>query len=373
MWFQRLNKSFKKFLIIYPIFAWFAFWAMIFSRKENNSVDDTAGLAAMFFILYGLWILAYLLIYAFYSLYLFLNKWVYHVQSWNWLFAKYFNFKKKKVWKYPIIIQYEWPKDLSSIEMAYLYNFRQFWSNISSILYKWLYEKRIEIDFHYWKKNSIKSFDILDSHSNKKLYLDERQIRWLFFDWKGKISLPSKLFYKNISKISTLIAHSCYNKWYIEEWLVIDNSMDCKLSLSALWVVLFCILIFCSNFSWHWKLAFFFLAVCIWTLFAFWLLEWGNAPYKVYFTRYRLSEKWKEALALIYWYKYFLEACDEKQIKALLEKDPEYVDKTMQYAAALGVNTEIFKVLIPWFIEWVNTNWFFWDISDSALDVMKTN
>jgi hypothetical protein len=45
----------------------------------------------------------------------------------------------------------------------------------------------------------------------------------------------------------------------------------------------------------------------------------------------------------------------------------------MQYAAALGVNTEIFKVLIPWFIEWVNTNWFFWDISDSALDAMRTD
>ena len=373
MWFQRLNRSFKKFLIIYPIFAWFAFIMMIFSWDFRDLYEKTKVLAIMFLFYFCIWISAFIIVYVFYSLYLFFNKGIYHVQSWNWFFAKYFNFKRKKIWEYPIIIQYEWPEDLSSLEMAYLYNFRQFWSNISSVLYKWLYEKRIEIDFHYWKNNSIESFDIIDLHSKKMLYLDELHIWNLIFNMNKKVSLPSNEFYKNMWKISTFIAHSCYIKWYIEKCIVIDNSIKCKILLSLILLLLCFIFIIYFTIVWPRKFAVVALALWIDVCFILWIFSWFFEHNRVFFTRYRLSEKGKKALALIYGFKYFLEACDEKQIKALLEKDPEYVDKTMQYAAALGVNTEIFKVLIPWFIEWVNTNWFFWDIWNSALDAMRTD
>jgi hypothetical protein len=90
-------------------------------------------------------------------------------------------------------------------------------------------------------------------------------------------------------------------------------------------------------------------------------------------TYYNLSENWKEFLAKIYWYKYFLEACDEKKIKTFLDQDPEYLDKIMPYAIALWVETEIIENIAPNILDWINNNRYTWDLSCTTKTVITSS
>ena len=90
-------------------------------------------------------------------------------------------------------------------------------------------------------------------------------------------------------------------------------------------------------------------------------------------TYYKLSEKWKETLAKIYWYKYFLEACDEKKIKTFLEQDSEYLEKNMPYAISLWVETEIIESIAPNLLDWINNNRYIWDIYSTAKTMITSS
>ena len=68
----------------------------------------------------------------------------------------------------------------------------------------------------------------------------------------------------------------------------------------------------------------------------------------VYFNK-KLEEtdKWAELISHILWYKQFLKACDERQLKAFLAQDPLYFDKTLPYAVALWMETEFLEKIEP--------------------------
>lgn len=57
----------------------------------------------------------------------------------------------------------------------------------------------------------------------------------------------------------------------------------------------------------------------------------------------KLTEKWKKIIAKIYWYKQFLEGCEEKQLEEFMKQDPLYIDKILPYAIALGLEDTISK------------------------------
>ena len=50
------------------------------------------------------------------------------------------------------------------------------------------------------------------------------------------------------------------------------------------------------------------------------------------------TEKWDEIYAHLIWYKYFLEHCEEKQMKKILKDDPNFKDKTIPYMIALRMD-----------------------------------
>ena len=46
-------------------------------------------------------------------------------------------------------------------------------------------------------------------------------------------------------------------------------------------------------------------------------------------------------------YRNFIKSCDEKKIELLLEDDPLFIDKTLPYATAFGVETEFLNKISP--------------------------
>ena len=55
----------------------------------------------------------------------------------------------------------------------------------------------------------------------------------------------------------------------------------------------------------------------------------------------KLTKQWEELVRKIHWYIKFLEACEEKQLKEFMKQDPLYIDKTLPYAVALGLENII--------------------------------
>ena len=53
----------------------------------------------------------------------------------------------------------------------------------------------------------------------------------------------------------------------------------------------------------------------------------------------KLTDEWNKILAHIYWYKYFLEKCDEEKYKILSGNDKHFIDKTLPYIIALRLNS----------------------------------
>jgi hypothetical protein len=46
-------------------------------------------------------------------------------------------------------------------------------------------------------------------------------------------------------------------------------------------------------------------------------------------------------------YRNFIKSCDEKKIELLLKDDPLFIDKTLPYATAFGVETEFLNKISP--------------------------
>ena len=64
-------------------------------------------------------------------------------------------------------------------------------------------------------------------------------------------------------------------------------------------------------------------------------------------SKIRLKPEWEKLAAHVIWYARFIEACDEKQIKFFLSKDPLFVNKTLPYAVVFGMETEFLKKATP--------------------------
>ena len=376
MWYKRIYKYLRLFLIIYPLFYWFF---IVRALCEDGwcyaDSDFIPSMAKFFAITYIIGIIVILGLFWIYTLFLLWNKILYKIKQFIKKIKTFLKIKKKKIWKYPIIIQYSSPKWLTPMEVSYLYNFRHFKWNISCLFYKWAIEKRVSINFKKW---NILSFDkveikIIDNHVEDMC--EDEQFQWnLIFGNDKEIELPNINILKTIPKINIQTAKICLDKELIEEKISINLTEK-----NIEWIfACFCILSVLS-FIWYsriflslqdkiWKLAnlIFMWLLALTVISLFWCIIWKIVFHDTKLTYYKLSEIWKEVLAEIYGYKYFLEACDEKKIKTFLEQDPEYLDKIMPYAIALWVETEIIKNISPKILDWINNNRYVWDLYSTA-------
>ena len=78
-------------------------------------------------------------------------------------------------------------------------------------------------------------------------------------------------------------------------------------------------------------------------------------------------------MSRFFWYKYFLEACDEKIINKFLQEDPAYMDKVMPYAIAIWVETEVIKAFAPKLFDGTNLNRYVWNLNSLAKTILMSS
>lgn len=241
--------------------------------------------------------------------------------------------------KYHIVIQYTPPKGINSAEAWLLYNCKVEPTDLTSLIYQWAYDWLIELedgdDSEGMAKVILKKLkdiprdrpffetDMFDSifmgnrdskvisASNQlkyALFLEDLEIHWMQKWWfeKKKIPLFIKILY-------ALLILSTVLSIFIEIWL---------------FPIILLLLIIMS-----------------WYIFGDWKMQ--------------LTDKWAELVSYLIWYRKFIKECDEIQIKKLLEEDPLFVDKSLPYAIAFGLESQFIKKTTPLSEDW-NAKYLFW-------------
>ena len=148
LWYKIIRKFLMIYLVAMPVFLVCLFFAM---SDGGLSWEDIKDMFIIWLIIYVVWIVLFLILIMWYSIYLVWHKIVFSIDQLFRKIKKKLKIKKKKIWKYPIIIQFDAPKWITSSEIAYLYSMKHFKWNISCLFYKWAAEKRISMDFYKWK------------------------------------------------------------------------------------------------------------------------------------------------------------------------------------------------------------------------------
>ncbi len=246
-------------------------------------------------------------------------------------------FKYKK--KYPIIIQYAPPKWINPAEAWLLYNLKVDPTDLTSLIYQWKFEWLIDIKTFIWensnkeyvkliKKQDIsvmrplfetEIFDTIFAVSDVKIVEESFQLRYaLMLDdlenhgikkwWITKSSL-----WKNRESIyNLLIILLCSFLYFIISWDIIV--------FSSYWRISFVILLLACIFVW-------------WYVYGWWKLKF--------------TEKWASLASHLIGYRNFIKSCDENKIKLLLKEDPLFIDRTLPYATAFGLETEFLNKISP--------------------------
>lgn len=378
LWYKIIRKFLLIYLVAMPVFLVWLFFAM---SDGGLSWKDIKGMFMLWLIIYLVWIALFLIIIMWYSIYLMWHKVVFSIDQLLRKIKKKLKIKKKKIWKYPIIIQFDAPKWITSSEIAYLYSMKHFKWNISCLFYKWAAEGRISMDFNKWKLLSFDKVEIkiLDD-SLKNMSENEIAERKLLF-WENKsITLPDVALWKKIPQINIITAKSCLSKWLIEKWFTFTITKKAAevffvvlCIMAVLWLIRFSYATsYLKMFQNRWWYMYVIIFALVFVLL-FWACISGSLFKKTKIVKYKLSEKGKEVLAEIYGYKYFLEACDEKVINKFLQEDPTYMNKVMPYAIAIWVETEVINTFAPKIFDGTNLNRYIWNLNSMAKTTLMSS
>lgn len=391
MWYKNIVKNFKLFLVGFPIWFFIVIISELFDKWDWSKTptertlqlirEDIKLIFYMFIWLYIIGIIFFALVFIFYTNILWFNKLIYHIKQYIKKTKIKLRIYKKRIWKNPIIIQYTPPKNISPMECSYLYNMKRHKGNISCLLYKWATEKRIKMQFIEQKFPQKDTIKITVINKNIEWMTEEEQYaRELLIDKQKEIEIPSKEVMKKIPLININTAKNCLKKGLIEKWYqftmtkakrnIINIAITFFFVLGNVLSIAFWILknndptLLISKFT-------IYLPATLGIIIVFSAIAWSIIVDDKYdkntkYVRYKPSKKWEAVLAEIYGYKYFLEACDEKVIKVLLEKDPLYIDKMIPYAVALETQTLLVENIAPSLFEWTDNSWFIWGINKAA-------
>ena len=266
----------------------------------------------------------------------------------RWIWLKKMEIKNGKVGEKKVIIEYQPPQWLNPTEVWFLYDWSVWKPDVICMIYKRANMWLVSLNYVWWKiivkkLLNIKSWapeyeqvfwDIVFRRWNSVEFPNDR-IYWelwavkhsllKFCQWSGRIWKSSVYFslddiFSDARKI-----------WYIPFWRLI------WLVIWWLMVISWFVIPLCTRsmpllgLSLIIPVIWLFVVVCFWVP----LSETQNKSVIKY------TEEWKEVVAKIYWYKQFLESCEEKQLKKFMKEDPMYLDKTLPYAVALGLENII--------------------------------
>jgi len=311
----------------------------------------------------------------------------------------------------PLVVQYYPPEWISPSEISFLYNKKITPSCISSMIYKWACEKRIIIKnekekFLFFHSNKIRITKWDNTYTNETLQqihkdpLYEKLCRnYLFYSWDNEVTLPDKWFSKDIIEVNKEIKKYCEDKNLIKQNTVLTTI------IRALFIILtpiiwpFSPLIISMFFIYNLETIVNLIKLMInWNILnLYWNINGSLDDYILVFIplimilaiyiltslpklwnyeKLRVTDKWKQILSEIYWYKKFIESCEEPQLRKFIEEDPDYINKVLPYAVALWLETKLMKVVIPIYQEkWYNLDWYGWDLTTltSAMSTISSS
>jgi len=267
------------------------------------------------------------------------------IKKWK-IKSKQVKIRKNFEQKYPIIVQYTPPKWLNSAEVWLLLNHRENTQDLLTLIYKWAYEKYIQIEntgnivnpeFLLTKLKEIPQ----SCPGYEKELFNEIFSKTVFFNVE---TWSNSLFYKLTSGSLDL-----KDFWLEMGWFSKETYNDLK---PQIW----CrdILIFIIGLP--------MLALPIFTVILILL-----AGLSIFITVWELqeTEKWAKLISHILWYKEFIKSCDENKLRLLLKEDPAFFDKTLPYAIVFGLETELINKITPIMQEMnIKSNRYSWNIGD---------
>ena len=226
------------------------------------------------------------------------------------------NMKKlpKNIWSKDTIIEYSLPSGITPCEAAMILYRRQNLSDLLCLIYKWINEKKINIYIEKFWKYLEKEQDLDDNVPDYERYLFDK----LFEHENWRILLSKWLLKQYVPTFNFMVVKTCIRKWYFYKNFFYSDS-------ELVWPVII-LLIFWSAFLWNYNI---WLGWCL-----FFGFLWFLASGKYYIN---LTDKWEEVLSKIYWYKYYLEHCEEEKIDLSLKED-DFYNKHLPDAIALKLN-----------------------------------
>ena len=246
-------------------------------------------------------------------------------------------FKKK----YPIIPQYFPPKGLNPAEAWLLYNCKVDVFDLTSLIYQWALEWLISIKTVKWKD---------DKETFSKIELDKLEDigeGCPFFEqeiFNSIFCIGNKKVINNSFELRyALMLEDLEYHWIKKWWLCRKTGWKIQKYIYTLSLFL---LVICSFYLFehviqlNWVLPIFsvFIVLLVACIFLWWYIDNGKL---------QLTDKWSKLAAYVIWYRNFIKNCDENMIKLYLKEDPLFIDKTLPYATAFGLETEFLNKVTP--------------------------
>ena len=238
-----------------------------------------------------------------------------------------------KIGKYPVIVQYDPPKWLNPSEVWLLYNKSFESTNIDCLLYKWEHEWLIEID-DKWNWTMILN---RNKEIDNKVPSYERQYRTMVFGFDRKERVVWKWGQNKLDVREVADLHSELLKYCIEKWWMNSESIKNAGCSRLLPIILYVLLIPVFPVLWFVAFIYFFI-----TVIYYWNKSWktGFGGFNIW-KKISITDEWEKLLAHIVGYKYWLEHCEEKQIKKILKDDPSFNSRTLPYVIALRMDWKL--------------------------------
>lgn len=249
----------------------------------------------------------------------------------------------KNIWSKNSIIEYNLTENITPSEAGMLLYGRADISNMLCLIYERINKKNIVLYTENWKKYLKKVQWLGEDAYDYERFLFDR-----LFNFRGwPILFDKKLLSAYNGEFNDMVFKSCVKKWHIESRMEsnwenevyndISKSVPKRKKNKSIWCLLAAFLFpwapIALNLGGLWEVVRVVLGIIIYSNYLV------NSWYDISFTY-----KWREVLSKIYWYKYYLEQCEEEQINSGL-KEGEIYSKHLPYAIALKLNWKIINEL----------------------------
>jgi len=280
----------------------------------------------------------------------------------EWIPLGKVNIKDGKIWDNKIIVEYQLPKWLNPTEVWFLYDSHVWKEDIVCMIYKWAHMWLVSLNYEWWRV-------IVQKLTEAQFWMPEYEyVFWniVFRKW-DIVKFPNRRIYGELTDVKESLLNYCERMWRVARSSV-HFSLDSlfghlswssknfkKISYIPFWRLIWLLIWFLMIVYWFvvaanaYRVSEYLLASCVVVPFVGVFIMFGfiNSLNETQDKKaVKLTKEWEKIIAQIYWYKQFLESCEERQLTEFMRQDPLYLDKILPYAVALGLKN-IISTKIP--------------------------